>query len=459
MSTQLTLLSQIQQHRANLPAHLRDRLASGVARELGEGITSGFAVVSLRGKAWRIKHRGDERILYEEDGRRPRYALNVVLVKASPNISKIWYEHGYTEGSNAPPDCWSVDGRVPDMASPKRQNPTCAGCRWNAWGSSRMQGGTGKGKDCADSKRLAIVPASDVANEAMGGPMLLRIPPASLGELGKYSAELAALGVNYYEVETEMSFDPTTEYPKVLFRAVGMIDAEALETVVEQRDGQSIDRILATPIEVVHTDGVDQSHTNVAPPAPVPAQQAPQQPPAGFKPQTVPTIPAAPAAPAPAPQPAAPAAPPPAPEPKVNGADVSLVDPRLQALIAAGLAGEQLVATAKVLGIPMPAPAAVPEPAAPPPAPPAAAAPAAPAAKGNPFAAPNGEPASEPTPAPAPAPAKRGRKTAEKVEALVGAPPPAEAAAPPSEAAAAADEPAAGSLPPDFDDLLMNVIK
>src|SRR3954464_13477900 len=117
MAQDLTLVTQAQTTRAALPAHLQERLrAIGVAKELGEGITAGFATVSLRGKAWRIKHRGEERLLLNADGRTPRYMLNVVLVKAAAGISKVWYEQGYVEGSNAPPDCWSVDGRVPDRA-------------------------------------------------------------------------------------------------------------------------------------------------------------------------------------------------------------------------------------------------------------------------------------------------------------------------------------------------------
>lgn len=444
MAQDLTLVTQAQTTRAALPAHLQERLrAIGVAKELGEGITAGFATVSLRGKAWRIKHRGEERLLLNADGRTPRYMLNVVLVKAAAGISKVWYETGYVEGSNAPPDCWSVDGRVPDRASPKLQNPTCAGCRWNAWGSSRTQGGSGKGKDCADSKRLAIVPAADVENEVNGGPMLLRIPPASLGELGKYYQELASMGLNYFEVETEMSFDPNAEYPRVLFRAVGILDSDRLATVMDMYSSSSLDRMLATPIEEVRTDGVDTSHAT----PPVPGQQAVQQPPAAFKPVLVQQEPL----PYPLPQ-----KPPherrPEPEPVADPvvAPVPQVDARLQGLIQAGLSGQALIDTARMLGIAMPGapepvkatptPAPAPKPVEPEPAP--APLPAAPPPKENAFAP--------------PAQAEAAPKPRKKAPEPVPVPTPAEAAQAPSEAGNATDD--GGPIPAGFDDMLSNLL-
>jgi len=117
-----------QQKLGQLPAAFRG--ARGKLNEdMTSGITSGFAIVTFRGKVWRVKYHGEEAVLLNDDQRTPRYTIDVVILKTSPNLSKVWYEFGYVEGSTAPPDCWSVDGRVPDAASPKRQNPTCGGCR------------------------------------------------------------------------------------------------------------------------------------------------------------------------------------------------------------------------------------------------------------------------------------------------------------------------------------------
>jgi hypothetical protein len=273
----LTTLAQ--QSLGQLPAVFQDRLGKGkLNADLAAGITAGFPILSFRGKAWRVKRSGEEKIMVNPDGT-PKYAIEVVILKTSPHISKVWYEAGYVEGSTAPPDCWSVDGKKPDAASPKLQNPTCAGCRWNAWGSSRTQGGSGKGKDCADSKRIAVAPLQDIDNEAGGGPLLLRIPPASLADLLNYANSLETIHYPYFGVGTQLSFDMNAEYPKLMFKPVRALTAEEAEKVVKWQDSPVVERILNTAVDEVTTDGTDTTH--VAPtPVPAPTQrpvQAPQQ--------------------------------------------------------------------------------------------------------------------------------------------------------------------------------------
>jgi hypothetical protein len=262
----LTTLAQ--QSLGQLPAVFQDRLGKGkLNADLAAGITAGFPILSFRGKAWRVKRSGEEKIMVNPDGT-PKYAIEVVILKTSPHISKVWYEAGYVEGSTAPPDCWSVDGKKPDAASPKLQNPTCAGCRWNAWGSSRTQGGSGKGKDCADSKRIAVAPLQDIDNEAGGGPLLLRIPPASLADLLNYANSLETIHYPYFGVGTQLSFDMNAEYPKLMFKPVRALTAEEAEKVVKWQDSPVVERILNTAVDEVTTDGTDTTHVA---PTPVPA--------------------------------------------------------------------------------------------------------------------------------------------------------------------------------------------
>jgi hypothetical protein len=171
---------------------------------------------------------------------------------------------GLRRGLERAPDCWSVDGKKPDPASPKLQNPTCAGCRWNAWGSSRTQGGTGKGKDCADSKRFAVSFLNDIDGTPYGGPLLLRIPPASLADVLTYANSLEAIGYPYYAVATNVSFDANAEYPKLMFSPNRALTDEEAEKVAKWRDDPLVERILAAAVEEVHTDGTDTSHTAAA---------------------------------------------------------------------------------------------------------------------------------------------------------------------------------------------------
>ena len=280
-------LSILHQQMGQLSPAMQARLAAlkqqgRPADELGAGITSGFAVVSMRGKVWRIKHRGDERPLVNERGE-PLPSLEVVIVKGADAISKIFYEHGYAEGSTAPPDCWSTDGRLPDPAAPAlkagKTGPTCAGCWANAWGSRINNTSGSKGKACADSKRLAIVAAGNVRNEAYGGPMLFRVPPASLGNLKAYSDLLNQMGLVPYAVKTKLSFDLNAEYQLVKFEPVGYLNEDDFAIVEEMRSSPIMERMLSQPIEIVNTDGQDASHALPPPPRHA-QQQAPQQAPA-----------------------------------------------------------------------------------------------------------------------------------------------------------------------------------
>lgn len=287
MANELQLAAQ--QSLGQLPAALRGRQGKP-NEDLGAGITSGFAVVSLRGKVWRIKARGEERKLLRQDGS-PEAVIDTVIVRASPHISKIFYIDGYEEGSTAPPDCWSVDGTKPDPASPKLQSATCAGCPQNAWGSASRGGKPSKGKACADSKRLAIVPSNDIKNEIYDGPMLGRVPPASLGELKSYADKLNAMGYPVEAVVTRIGFDVEAEYPSLTFTAVRALTDEEYAEVEKHREGEAVKRVLNTAIDHVQTDGdvskltpnqlAQQPQGNAAP------QQKPQQPPAGFKPTVV----------------------------------------------------------------------------------------------------------------------------------------------------------------------------
>jgi len=220
--------------------------------ELSAGIGGSFASISIRGKAWRIKYQGEERVLMRDDGDGQRSSMEVVLVKAANAISKVFYEHGYEEGSNSPPDCWSTDGQKPDPASPKKQCSTCAGCPHNAFGSAN----NGKGKACQDSKRIAVVPVADIENGLYNGPMLLRVPPASLKELTRLSDEVTRLGYTYFEVATRLSLDVAPEYPRIVMKPVGPLTEEEKALVQELRDDPRTARILNEASENVRHEPV-----------------------------------------------------------------------------------------------------------------------------------------------------------------------------------------------------------
>lgn len=215
-----------------------------VQDDLSSGIQSSFGLIGYKGKVWSIRYRGNEIPLMRDDGDGPRGSIEVVILKSSQHVSKIWYEHGYVEGSNSAPDCFSNNGVTPEPTSAKRQSDTCALCPHNQWGSRVTPAGKA-GKACSDSKRLAVVPELDIMNEAFGGPMLLRVPAASLQDLAGYGQKMRQMGYPYYAVATRIKFDPTEAYPKFTFGAIRPLNDQEADQVLAIRDGHTVERILS----------------------------------------------------------------------------------------------------------------------------------------------------------------------------------------------------------------------
>lgn len=212
--------------------------------DLSSGIQSSFGLIGYKGKVWSIKYRGDETPLMREDGDGPKSSIEVVILSASKAVSKVWYEQGYVEGSNAAPDCFSNNGIAPDPASTKKQCDSCALCPMNQWGS-RMTPAGKNGKACADSKRLAVVPVQDIPNEVFGGPMLLRVPAASLQDLAMYGQKMSQLGYPYYAIATRIAFDNAESYPKFVFGAIRPLTDDEADIVLTERTSHTVERILS----------------------------------------------------------------------------------------------------------------------------------------------------------------------------------------------------------------------
>lgn len=273
--------------------------------ELAGGITGGFGVISYKGKVWRIKHGGEEVALRARDPQTgvetAQSYIEVVIIKATTHLTKTYYETTYVEGSNAAPDCASSDGVKPDLASPKRQSDLCATCKWNQYGSRVSANGTGRGKACQDTKRLAVVPYPDLENEGNGGPMLLRIPPASLANLAKFAGLMERNGYPFYGVSVYLYFEGDEAYPQIAFKPARPLSDAEFAVIEAYRTDDRVARILNS------SDTAFDAPAVAAPPEPLfgtPPAVAQLQAPA---PQAAPPAPVPQAAPAPVPQAAPPA--------------------------------------------------------------------------------------------------------------------------------------------------------
>lgn len=208
--------------------------------DLSQGVSVGFPVLSIKGKAFHINQGGESVLITRPDDEdEPATSLNVILIKANPHISKVYYENGYEDGSTEAPTCYSNNGVVPEDDSEEKQSARCATCPKNAWGS-RMTDSGKKGKACSDSRRVAVA-NPDTPDQ----PMLLRVPAASLKPLMQFGKALSQRKVPYQAIITKLSFDHTVAHPLLKFAPAAIVSDEQAEAIAEAMAGDVVAAILA----------------------------------------------------------------------------------------------------------------------------------------------------------------------------------------------------------------------
>jgi hypothetical protein len=271
-----------------LPAYLKTVNKDALNDELVSS-GAGFPVISIKGKTFAIVRGGEREILPNpKDPDSPATSIDVVILKANKGTSKIYYNKKYEEGDDSKPTCYSTDGITPNADAQEIQSPKCMTCKWNEWGSRISDTGK-KGKACADAKRLAVT-TPDQLNE----PYLIRVPPASLAGLTEYAQFLAKRGVKYNMVVTKISFDADAATPKLMYKAVGLLDEAGYAAVQEALKLDVVEMILgtksdfeeapATTVEAAKTTATKAIETAAAKPAAAPA------PVAAVKPATAPPV-------------------------------------------------------------------------------------------------------------------------------------------------------------------------
>lgn len=230
---------------SKLPAIFQQMPVSAVVSELTGGVTSGFPILSYKGKVWRIRKSGEEELHLDPQGN-AMPTVDVVLVQANPMPSKIFYDKAYEEGANETPRCFSNDGAKPDISVQNPISAICANCPNNVWGS-RMTPSGKKSRACADSRRVAVVFSQDLLeNGADAAVHLLRIPPASLNPMKDYAEKvLAPKGIPFFAVSTRIAFEPTAAHPQFKFAPARLLNDEEAEAVMALRGSPDVERILA----------------------------------------------------------------------------------------------------------------------------------------------------------------------------------------------------------------------
>jgi hypothetical protein len=183
----------------------------------------------------------------------------VIVVKAAPKVSRIFYAGKYDKDAAAvAPDCWSNDGDNPDKSIKTPQASTCAKCPQNIAGS-----GNGNSRACRYQQRLALV----LANNPSGDVLQLTLPATSIfgkGEGDKLPLQAYARWagsqtppVNLDMVVTRMKFDTTAESPKLTFAPQRWLTEDEYETV--QDKSQSVEAQRAVMMTPAGADGVTKT--------------------------------------------------------------------------------------------------------------------------------------------------------------------------------------------------------
>ena len=240
-------MSEIIPFDGNLPAYLKNQNVENLNGDLISTVSTGFPVVSIKGKIFAIVRGGDRTTMMNpKDPDSPATAIEVVLLKGNKGVSKVYYAKGYQEGGeDQKPDCYSNEGVKPEDNSKNPQSKQCSTCAHNQWGSKIGDNG-GKGKACQDSKRLAIA-AAGLIND----PYLLRVPPASIKALSEYAAALQKRNLHYSQVVTKIAFEAEAATPKLTFKAMGYLPEAAYNEVKAVVDTEVVASILGTGVVAV----------------------------------------------------------------------------------------------------------------------------------------------------------------------------------------------------------------
>ena len=237
---------------SNVPAFAKNAELSATTLALAGNVNAGNGMkrVSIKGGVFRLLANGKEIASIED-----RH-LDVIIVKAAPKVSRIFYAGGYDKDAAASaPDCTSADGEKPDAGVKNKQSSSCTTCPRNIAGS-----GNGQSRACRYQQRLAVV----LANNPDGDVLQVTLPATSIfgkedGDkrpLQAYARYMAAQTppVNLDAIVTRMKFDTKAESPKLFFSPTRWLTDDEYESAVEQSKSKDAEKAVA--VTPAAADGV-----------------------------------------------------------------------------------------------------------------------------------------------------------------------------------------------------------
>lgn len=275
MTNEMTLFDQPTQY----PTYLKDNpVAKALAEQTEGGLDGGISInrISLRGMRFRFNVKGVEVAV------NPNPHLDVVIVAANPYVSRLYYSKPYDDDApGTRPDCYSIDGRVPEEDSPMVQSAACATCPQNVKGSA-VSGG-GKYKACSYAKRAIVVAHDDIPGIAFAVDFKSQSlfgdddPAQKKYNLKSYIEALKTNGLIVPAVVTRLSFDDQSSVAKLFMKPVRPLTAEEWQQV-EARLNDPVIRSMLADVDNKTEEGKPVGQPKaVAAPTPTPPAQ-----PAGF---------------------------------------------------------------------------------------------------------------------------------------------------------------------------------
>lgn len=195
-------------------------------------------------------------VLSFDDNPLPGNQMAVVIL--ADTIENSWYDGPYDPSTPASPKCFAFAHDEDDLEPHEavdndpyfeRQAMACSGCPRNEWGSAP----TGKGKDCKNVMRLAMIPAGQYKPTGKGRNVtyelelyddpthfqkadvaFLKVPVMSVKNYSKYVKQLNAdLRRPPHGVITNIYIepDPKSQF-KVMFELVDTLDTSLLPAVM-----------------------------------------------------------------------------------------------------------------------------------------------------------------------------------------------------------------------------------
>jgi hypothetical protein len=203
--------------------------------------------LGFRGKVFEINANGEKHKLIKRDSEGDEVPLTIlrgIFIGYNPERGRSFYPGAFDPDNQAPPLCWSNDGKKPDASIPEfvedskgkkikaRQSATCSGCPKAAKGSRISDNGKAT-VACGSQRLLALVPLHRNLGDLPIVPLRLKISVTSDWDKTNkeanalnwfawqnYVDHLKAQGIMHsWEVITKIKFDNQVDYPKMLFHA------------------------------------------------------------------------------------------------------------------------------------------------------------------------------------------------------------------------------------------------